>query len=78
MQESGCKTVVSYVKQTFDYKTNWKKISDDGLPLEVTEISDTVVEKYVGKYQVKDAFMFEVYSHDVKIYGSVQGDSRER
>jgi len=75
--QSNNKRKVLFQKKGFDYKEKWVKIPGEVLPLESIAIERSKFKDYVGKYQVKGAFVFEVYYKDGKMYGSVQGDSKE-
>ena len=69
--------VTSYLKETFDNKIKWQRISDNLQTLEAIELGKSTFEQYVGKYQIKDGFMLEVYSQDGKMFESFQGDIKE-
>ena len=57
--------------------SRWLQISQESHTLKSIQLGEKTIEKYLGKYSVQDAFIFEVIKEGDKIYGQVGNDRHE-
>lgn len=66
----------SYSLRTLNGTTHWKK-AGPVMAYNSLSLDDIKPEEYVGKYQVPNAFVFEVTKVDNKLYGQIGNDKKE-